>query len=241
MANGALDGMAQAGRDPEPTPAPGTLAPAPAAPAAEPARRWLELAVFAGLLVAALAVAAYLGAGRTGVARGSGRPFDVIRARTAEPAPAFELTDLGGRVVRLDDFRGRVVVLNFWATWCAPCRDEMPELERVGRELGGRGLVVVAVNLKEAHEKVEPFAAELGLSFPVLLDPTGEVGERYRVQALPSTYFVGRDGALAGFALGYRDWESPGARAYLAGLLDAGPATTALGRPAPEAGASAMR
>ena len=220
-------------------PAPEVSAPIPRA--ASPRRRWVELAVFAALLVSALAAAAFLGTVRDGVGRGSTRPFDVIRAKAVEPAPAFELRDLAGRVVRLDDFRGRVVVLNFWATWCEPCREEMPAMMRLARDLGDRGLVVVAVNVKEGPRAVEAFVRELGLTLPVLLDSTGEVGERYRLRALPTTYFIGRDGTLAGLALGYRDWESAGARAYLAELLAAAPQHARQGAPQDGAGASAAR
>ena len=237
-------GAAASAGDPAPdAPAPEAPAPASAAPAptAGPARRWLELAVFAGLLAAALAAAAYLGTARGGGGSGPARPFDVIRAKTPEAAPAFELRDLAGRVVRLDDFRGRVVVLNFWATWCEPCREEMPAMMRLARDLGDRGLTVVAVNVKEGRAAVEGFVRELGLTLLVLLDSTGEVGDRYRLQALPTTYFIGRDLTLAGLALGYRDWESAGARAYLAELLDATPRSAGLGGPLLGAGASAGR
>lgn len=229
--------VSSAARDPAPEVS--TLAPTPTA--ASPRRRWIELAVFAGLLASALAAAAFLGTMREGGRGSSARPFDVIRAKTPEAAPAFELRDLAGRVVRLDDFRGRVVVLNFWATWCEPCREEMPAMMRLARDLGDRGLTVVAVNVKEGRAAVEGFVRELGLTVPVLLDSSGEVGDRYRLQALPTTYFIGRDLALAGLALGYRDWESVGARAYLAELLAAAPQNAPPGAPQSSAGASAAR
>lgn len=112
---------------------------------------------------------------------------------------------------------------------------------RLARDLGDRGLTVVAVNVKEGRAAVEGFVRELGLTVPVLLDSSGEVGDRYRLQALPTTYFIGRDLTLAGLALGYRDWESAGARAYLAELLAATPRSAALGGPLLGAGASAGR
>jgi thiol-disulfide isomerase/thioredoxin len=182
--------------------------------------------VFVGLLAGALAAAAYVATVQDG-ARRSARPFDVVRVRAPEPAPAFELRDLAGRPVSLGGFRGRVVLLTFWATWCEPCREEMPAMLKLARELGERGLVVVAVNMKEAPARVEAFVKELGLTFTVLLDSVGEVSDRYQLQALPTSYFVGRDGDLVGVALGYRDWGSRGARAYLAELLVRTPASAA--------------
>jgi peroxiredoxin len=154
--------------------------------------------------------------------RRSTRPFAVVHIRAPEPAPAFELRDLTGRSVSLVEFRGRVVLLTFWATWCEPCREEMPAMMRLARELGGRGLAVVAVNVKEPVARVEAFVEELGLTFAVVLDSRGEVSERYQLQALPTTYLIGRDGSLLARALGYRDWESPEAQAYVAELLDRG-------------------
>jgi cytochrome c biogenesis protein CcmG, thiol:disulfide interchange protein DsbE len=192
-----------------------TSVPAPA----RPTRRWLELSVFALLLGGALAAAALLGSARDGARPAGPRGFDVVRAKDVEPAPDFALTALDGSRVRLRDLRGRVVLLNFWATWCAPCRDEMPALARLGVELGDRGLAVLAVNHQEAPDVVAAFARELGVTVPVLLDSAGDVAERYRVQALPTTYLIGRDGTLAGVVLGYRRWDAPDARAYLEELL----------------------
>jgi thiol-disulfide isomerase/thioredoxin len=182
--------------------------------------------VFVALLAGALAAAAYVATVQEGIRR-SARPFEVVRVPAPEPAPAFELFDLAGRPVSLIDFRGRVVILTFWATWCEPCREEMPAMMKLARELGERGLAVVAVNVKEPAARVEAFVKELGLTFAVILDSRGEVSDRYQLQALPTTYLIGRDGNLLALALGYRDWESPGARAFVAELLDRGPASAA--------------
>ena len=114
------------------------------------------------------------------------------------------------------------MLLNFWATWCAPCREEMPALETLARELGPRGLTVVGVNFKESRSQVEAFIQEHKLTFPMLLDSTGQVAERYQVFALPVTFLVDRRGMVVGTVLGIRDWVGPDARAYLGQLL-AGP------------------
>jgi thiol-disulfide isomerase/thioredoxin len=176
----------------------------------------LELSAGVILLGGAVGAAAYWG--RT-VPAGRADAFPV--ARPAEPTAAWdlELPDLAGRPVRLRDLRGRVVLLNFWATWCPPCRDEMPALETLARELGPQGLTVVGVNLKESRSQIDAFVRERGLGFPVLRDAEGLVSERYQVFALPVTVRVDRRGMLVGTVLGIRDWVSSDARAYLGRLL----------------------
>jgi peroxiredoxin len=135
-------------------------------------------------------------------------------------APGFTLPDLAGTQVRLADYQGKkAVLINFWATWCAPCREEMPALETLARELGPRGLTVVGVNFKESRRAVEAFRKALGLGFPMLLDGDGRVSVAYQVFALPVTVLVDRRGMLAGTVLGVRDWVGPDARAYLGRLL----------------------
>jgi len=179
-------------------------------------RRWLELGGCLALMVGAVAIAGLWSSARSPA---PARAFDVFEAKTSAPAPDFELTDLTGRPVRLQDFRGRVVLLNFWATWCVPCRDEIPAMETLSRELGARGLAVLAVNYKESPPLVTGFAREYGLTLPVLLDPEGGMATRYGLVGLPATYFIDRSGVLAASVLGFRDWNAPEARAYLDRLL----------------------
>jgi thiol-disulfide isomerase/thioredoxin len=112
------------------------------------------------------------------------------------PAPDFELTSLDGASLRLTDLRGQVVALNFWATWCAPCRDEMPLLEAALEKYGAEGLAILAIDADEPASLVTDFRDELGVSLPLLLDPGGEVQQLYRVRGYPTTYFVDRDGVI---------------------------------------------
>jgi peroxiredoxin len=111
-------------------------------------------------------------------------------------APDFALPDLEGNTVRLSDFSGRPVVLNFWATWCAPCRLEMPELAQAMTDYADRDLMVLAINQDETAEQVGDFLTEVGLSLPALLDAGGEVGAAYGAFFLPTTVIVGPDGIV---------------------------------------------
>ncbi|MDH7486022.1 MAG: TlpA disulfide reductase family protein [Anaerolineae bacterium] len=111
-------------------------------------------------------------------------------------APDFTLTDLNGEAVSLSDWRGQVVLLNFWASWCAPCRQEMPLLQATYSAYADDGLVVLAVNMGEEKRRVENFAADLALTFPVLTDEEITAGTLYRVRGAPTTYFIDRDGVI---------------------------------------------
>lgn len=111
------------------------------------------------------------------------------------PAPNFELLDLNGKLVQLEDYRGQVVMLNFWATWCPPCRLEMPTLNS-RYEAHSTEFTVLAVNFAEQENVVEEFALELGLSFPVLLDSDGAIQEQYQVRGYPSSVFIDADGII---------------------------------------------
>ena len=123
----------------------------------------------------------------------TGRP---AAAEVGRAAPDFRLARLGGGELRLSDLRGRVVLLNFWATWCAPCRQEMPEFVRVYAAMHEQGLEIVAVDLQEAPGPVQSFADEFGMRFPTLFDRSGQVARTYRVNQLPVTLLIDRDGVI---------------------------------------------
>jgi len=138
-------------------------------------------------------------------------------SRTAPPQ--FSGSTLAARQLSMTEYRGRVIVLTFWASWCLECRVEMPALERLQREFSSRGLATIGVNARENKEVVRRYANELGLTFPLVLDRDGKINARYGVIGLPTTFVVGRDGRAIAFAIGPRQWESEPARALIAALL----------------------
>jgi peroxiredoxin len=143
----------------------------------------------------------------------------IERPGKAPRAPDFTLEDLSGNRLSLKQLRGKVVFLNFWATWCVPCRQEMPAMEKLHRELKGEGLEVVAINFREEKKEVRKFFTELGLTFTALLDGDGKVSDEYGVWSLPLSYFVDRKGEFIGKAMGDRKWDSREAKAFFQELL----------------------
>jgi peroxiredoxin len=133
----------------------------------------------------------------------------------------FTLADLSGKHVRLADFRGNVVVLNFFATWCGPCRKEMPGLEKLYQHYQHKGLVVVGVSGDvQGKDVVDPFVKEYNLTFPVVLDPQNTVSKQYRVRGIPTIYLLDRQGRIAGMHVGGADWNGKVARKLIEQLLE---------------------
>jgi len=135
-------------------------------------------------------------------------------------APDFTLRDIQGKKVALKDFRGKLVFLNFWASWCAPCREEMPAMERLYQEFKDKGFVILAVNVKDKRQDALTFVKELKLTYPVLLDSEDEVGLLYGAWGLPATYLVGSKGAALARMWGPANWYGPGARELIRTLLE---------------------
>lgn len=120
-----------------------------------------------------------------------------------EPAPDFVLRDLDGRVVKLSNLKGKVVWVNFWASWCVPCKRELPDIQKLYDEKRGAGLVVLEVNYQEDADTARGFFEARSLSLPLLLDNSGSVYEEYRLQGLPDSFFVDREGNLAAMQFGF--------------------------------------
>ena len=158
----------------------------------------------------------------------------VVRDRAAlldvgSRAPNFTATDVDGQRVSLADLRGEVVFLNIWATWCPPCREEMPSMQRVYEELGPEGLKMVAVSIDaaignadgwgQAGGDVEQFVSRYHLSFDIWLDPKGDIQRTYRTSGVPETIIIDRDGSIALKVVGYRDWDTDENIGFLRDLL----------------------
>ncbi len=135
-------------------------------------------------------------------------------------APAFDLPGFKKSSMRLSDYKGKLVLLNFWASFCAPCRVEMPALQSLWLRYREQGLVVLALSAdRDNLKQVEQLIKDGGYSFPVLLDTEGEVRKKYEVRALPTSYLIGRNGKFIGRIIGEREWDSREGRKLVERLL----------------------
>jgi peroxiredoxin len=135
------------------------------------------------------------------------RDLGVIKVpRIASPVD-FKLKNINGKWERLSDFGGKVVFLNFWATWCPPCKYEMPSMQRLYDKLKHKNFAMVAVDLQEPISRVKNFAKAHKLSFTMLLDPTGDVGKQYGIRSLPSAFILDGSGGIIGKVFGPREWD----------------------------------
>jgi peroxiredoxin len=140
--------------------------------------------------------------------------YAILRPGSAAPilgktTPDFQLMDLEGRKIQLSAYRGKVVVLNFWATWCPPCVEEMPSLNRLQETFGSQGVVVLAVSVDEDEQALRRFVAERQLRMVVARDPSRGVSARYQTFQFPETYILDRDGRLERKIVGAADWSDP--------------------------------
>jgi len=147
------------------------------------------------------------------------KPLNLVGYRVGAMPPQFSGRTLDARQLSMTELRGKVVVVNFWASWCSECRPEMPALQRFHREFASHGLAVIGVNAREGAETIRSYAKELGLTFPLILDPEGKINASYGVVGLPATFVVGRDGRAVAFGIGSREWASGPARALIQTLL----------------------
>ena len=150
---------------------------------------------------------------------------------TGTVAPDFEVRDLGGGLARLRDHGGEVVLVNIWATWCLPCRVEMPSMERLYQELGEEDFEIMAVSIDaelgqfdligNPGGNIQAFADSLGLTFPMLHDPSGGIQRLYRTTGVPETFLIGRDGIIYKKVAGGTEWDAPQHKELIQRLLAA--------------------
>lgn len=159
--------------------------------AVEPRRRRIVWLIAAATLAGA-AVAVWFGLRGSPTPRPSVPPAPTIPPEASRPAPDFRLRSFDGRVIALSDYRGKVVILNFWASWCTPCKQEMPNLERVWQEFKDRGVVVLGIDVLDDMEDAAAFLEALKITYPNIFDPGNARMNTYRVTALPTTIFIDR-------------------------------------------------
>jgi peroxiredoxin len=147
------------------------------------------------------------------------RKLDLSTYPRATKPPEFSGRTVDGRTVSLASLQGKVVILNFWATWCKECLEEMPAFEQLHRKFAGQGLTVLAINAREGTQAIQKYGKELSLTFPLIVDPKGEINSIYGVVGLPTTFLIGRDGHAVARGVGPREWGNASARAIVQMLL----------------------
>lgn len=135
------------------------------------------------------------------------RDLGVLKVPRIAPPVDFKLKDIKGKSVRLSDFRGKVVFLNFWATWCPPCKYEMPSMQKLYDKLRHKNFAMVAVDLQEPVSRVKDFIKKYELNFTVLLDSEGDVGRQFGIRSIPSTFILDKEGGIIGKIFGPREWD----------------------------------
>ncbi len=144
-----------------------------------------------------------------------------VPVKLGAPAPNFTFPTLDGKMVSLSDYNGKVVFLNIWATWCPPCREEMPSMEKFYKELKGQEFEILAVSIDASGATaVGPFMKEHGLSFPALLDTGGTIRGLYGMTGVPETYVIDKEGVIKQRIIGPRDWAAPEAIRLFRGLVE---------------------
>lgn len=149
-----------------------------------------------------------------------GVPMEKIAPLQGLYAPNFTLKDLNGRNVTLTDYRGKVVFINIWATWCPPCREEMPSMQKLYDRLQGQDFEILAISIDtEGAKVVGPFMREYGLTFPALLDPESKVGRLYKITGVPESFIVNKKGIIVRKIIGPLDWSSQSSFSFFDRLL----------------------
>jgi peroxiredoxin len=160
-----------------------------------------------------------------GTAGAAGAPGD-MKGLTAipdrPPAPSFSVPDVQGNMHSLSDYQGKVVIVNFWAVWCSPCREEMPSMQRAWEEVRDQDVVLLAINWKDSDSFIDQFLESFPhtLDFPLLKDSDGSVAGQYGVKGLPATFVVDPQGRLVYRAIGEREWDDPDLLAQILALKE---------------------
>lgn len=148
------------------------------------------------------------------------KALGILEPRERTAVPSVILPTLQGKPFSLSELKGKLILVNFWATWCLPCQWEMPLMEKLYQAYKAKGFVVVAISLdQEGAAVVEPFVKERKLTYPVLLDPSLKGARQFGVIGLPATFLVGPDGFIKGVTYGPKEWDGPEARALIESLL----------------------
>ena len=148
------------------------------------------------------------------------KAMGVVLPRNELPAPDFTLQNTNGNSVRLSDFKGKAVLLNFWATWCVPCKKELPSMQKLYEALKLDGVEVIAISIdRDKQKRIHQYINDYKLTFPVLLDPSQKVRKDYFILGLPTSYLIGADGKLKGFISGEREWDSTASKKLFSTLV----------------------
>lgn len=183
-------------------------------------RVWLMVQLWAGLGSLVLTAALLFGAAGAVASSEAMKALGILELRERTPAPNVTLPTLDGRPFSLADLRGKVVLVNFWATWCVLCQWEMPLMEKLYQAYKARGFVVVAISLdREGVAVVKPFVQEKKLTYPVLLDTSRQGAKQFGLVGVPATFLVGPDGLSKGITYGPKEWNGAEARAVIESLL----------------------
>lgn len=145
----------------------------------------------------------------------------VAAQEIGKPAPNFELTDIDGKKVKLSEFRGKVVLLNFWATWCGPCKAEMPSLNSLYLAMRDKEFIILAISVDASEKPVKSFMSEKKIAFPVLMDKDKEISfDLYGVAGIPVSFLLDKNGIVTEKFMGEREWDSPDIKNKVLKLLN---------------------
>ena len=135
------------------------------------------------------------------------KSLGIIKLAGIAPPASYDLMDMDGNSVKLSDFQGKIVFINFWTTWCPDCVYEMPDVEKLYKKIKHNDFIILAVDLKESKKKVKKFIQKHALTFKVLLDKKGDTGRAFGIRSIPTTFILNRQGGLIGKAMGARSWD----------------------------------